>query len=158
MLPCAWGDACCQVAVACSTVLSISPCPLPSPPLPVCSHINGLALALLLGVDGAILPPAVCRATFNVTLDHLDDNELWSPQPLGTLLDMGKMQAHWRQRHGIELQEVRLAGDMCMQAGRGEGAGSVLTPERRACTFAALLRHRGCQGACIGADCVHRLQ
>lgn len=71
------------------------------------SHINGLALALLLGVDGAILPPAICRATFNVTLEHLADDELWSPQPLGTLLDVQRMQSHWRERHGIELKEVR---------------------------------------------------
>jgi hypothetical protein len=70
------------------------------------SHVNGLALALLLGVDGAILPPAVCRATFNTTLEHLADEALWSPQPLGTLLDVRKMQAHWRKRHNIDLQEA----------------------------------------------------
>ena len=72
-----------------------------------CSHMNGLALALLLGVDGAILPPAVCRATFNTTLEHLRDDTLWSPQPLGTLLDVRKMQSYWREQHSIELQEVR---------------------------------------------------
>ena len=68
--------------------------------------MNGLALALLLGVDGAILPPAVCRATFNTTLEHLADDALWSPQPLGTLLDVRKMRTHWRERHGIHVQEV----------------------------------------------------
>jgi hypothetical protein len=72
------------------------------------SHMNGLALALMLGVDGAILPPAVCRATFNTTLAHLADDGLWSPQPLGTLLDVPQMQAHWREKHGIDLQEVRV--------------------------------------------------
>ena len=73
------------------------------------SHANGLALALLLGVDGAILPPAVCRRTFNVSLDHLTDLDLWAPRPLGSLLDLPRMQEHWRAHHGIELQEARAA-------------------------------------------------
>lgn len=115
---------------------------LPIPPLALCSHINGLALALLLGVDGAILPPAVCRTTFNVTLDHLADDELWSPQPLGTLLDTGKMQAHWRKQHGIELQEVR--GVVPVHAGMGEqgSQGVSLVLERHICTSACCARAR----------------
>ena len=70
------------------------PCRCCFPLCILCSHVNGLALVLMLGVDGAILPPAVCRATFNTTLAHLADDGLWSPQPLSTLLDVGRMQAH----------------------------------------------------------------
>ena len=82
--------------------------PRTAPPFPpyLRSQVNGLALALLLGVDGAILPPAVTRRTFNVTLDHLRDEDLWSTRPLGTLLDVERMREHWRAHHGIELQEA----------------------------------------------------
>lgn len=80
--------------------------PLPTNPPCLRSHVNGLALALLLGVDGVILPPAVSRRTFNTTLAHLRDETLWLPQPLGTLLDVRRMAAHWRERHSIQLHEV----------------------------------------------------
>ena len=52
------------------------PCRCCFPLCILCSHVNGLALVLMLGVDGAILPPAVCRATFNTTLAHLADDGL----------------------------------------------------------------------------------
>lgn len=73
---------------------------------PLFSHINGLALALLLGVDGVILPPAVARHTFNTTWAHLRDDNLWFTRPLDTLLDVERMRVHWREHHGIVVQEV----------------------------------------------------
>ena len=107
--------ACCSCSVSAGPFLpDLTYCPPLLPLRALCSHVNGLALALLLGVDGAILPPAICRATFNTTLEHLADDALWSPQPLGTLLDVRKMQAHWREQHSMDVQEV-----LCVLGGTG---------------------------------------
>ena len=57
------------------------------------------------------------RETFNHTLEELMSKPLMTPRPLGTLLDLRKMQAHWRRNYGIALQEA--SG----QAGRGGRAG-----------------------------------
>lgn len=88
-----------------------------------CSHANGLALALLLGVDGAILPPAVCRRTFNVSLSQLASEDLWAPRPLSTLLDLHRMKEHWRQEHGIQLQEARVLWMGVVRWGRCQRGG-----------------------------------
>ncbi|PSC73527.1 alternative oxidase [Micractinium conductrix] len=71
------------------------------------SHVNALALAYAMGVDGVIMPPAQARETFNHTLEELMSKPLMTPRPLGTLLDLRKMQAHWRRNYGIALQEAR---------------------------------------------------
>lgn len=87
-------------------------------------------------MDGAILPPAVTRRTFNVTLDHLRDEDLWSTRPLGTLLDVERMRVHWRDHHGIALQQVSAAaGRGCLQAAAASGC-CVASPPVHAATTA----------------------